>query len=278
MLPGKSTITIYKKNTPIVLNVLTDEQAGRLFKAILRYAETGENTEFTDDVLSAELYRLYVKDIDTIDSRYEKRCEMNRRNGMRGGRPSVTVNPKEKPKETERLPEKPNETERLPEKPNESKRKRKNPDTDTDTDNDTDTDTDTDTDNDIKENIKRKNQSVNNKTEKEDPDKDPDNVIPLTFEKIWNVYPVTDIRRKDGVCREYIHRIREGWEPEQLLKAAEHYSEYCKRKEIDPRYIVRPWNFYGDKKVFIDYIDELTEEDYEDGTRGSYQLRADFFG
>lgn len=63
----------------------TDEERGRILMAMLRYLNTGENTDFTGNerfiwpTLCAQLQRDRVS--------YEERCEKNRLNGRKGGRP-----------------------------------------------------------------------------------------------------------------------------------------------------------------------------------------------
>jgi hypothetical protein len=86
MIADKEVISIYKDNTGFVLNVLSDEQAGQLFKAILSYGTSGEETEITDP-LTSELFKTYARGMDRLDDQYEKRRQKNRENGRKGGRP-----------------------------------------------------------------------------------------------------------------------------------------------------------------------------------------------
>lgn len=81
---------------------LTDAEAGRLFRALLTYSQTGVleelpgNERFVVDGMVAQ--------IDRDNRRYEEKCEANRRNGALGGRASSDrkqTPPKEKEKEKE---------------------------------------------------------------------------------------------------------------------------------------------------------------------------------
>ena len=238
MIPDKDTLTIYKDNSGFVLNVLSDEQAGQLFKAVLRYGNNGDKTEFKTDPLLKELFRVYTDGIDRIDERYAKRCEVLRANGRKGGRPPIKAKENQKkPKETKRFfdesKEEPNKTLPVPE-----------PEP-------------------VPELV---------------PNPEPENNIPVIFDKVLAIYPFKDSNSKERVCREFISRIREGWEPEQLLKAAEHYKAQCDQEETEKKYIIRPWNFYGDKKPFIDYIEINEGNNNADENRGLYAVRDNFFG
>ena len=150
MIADKDVLSIYKDNTGFVLNVLSDEQAGQLFKAILRYGTSGEETEITDPLIR-ELFKTYARGIDRLDEQYERRRQKNRENGRKGGRPKKAENP-EKPKETDGFL---SETHKKP----------------------TSTNTSTNS-----------NTSTNTSTNTNKPDKERD--IALVFEDIWNVYPI----------------------------------------------------------------------------------------
>ena len=106
------------------LDQLTDAECGQLLRAIFAH-EDPERPEPTYLRGAAAMAYSFIKaQLDRDREEYEKKCETNRKNGLKGGRPP-------KPKESQ-------ETERFFEKP-------KKPDTDTDNDTDTDTDNDTDT-------------------------------------------------------------------------------------------------------------------------------------
>ena len=70
-----------------VIGLLSDEQAGRLYKALMRYGDTGELPDLSDDLPLNMAFSLMKKEIDVNVERYNERCERNRENGKNGGRP-----------------------------------------------------------------------------------------------------------------------------------------------------------------------------------------------
>ena len=104
-------------------NMLTNEQAGELIKALLQYGKTGERIN-TDDGMISMAFSFMAAQIDRDGDKWEKRCERNAANGSKGGRPK---------KQT--VFEETQKTQWVFEKP-------KKADTDKDTDKEKDTDTD----------------------------------------------------------------------------------------------------------------------------------------
>ena len=103
------------------VNKLSDAEAGQLFKALLEYADSGQ-----DPQLEGSLYAVFAimqNQLDRDTEKYVQKCERLRQNGSKGGRP---VRDKE-----------PNGNQ---EKPNGYPKKPKKTDTDTDTVTDTVTD------------------------------------------------------------------------------------------------------------------------------------------
>ena len=124
------------------INFLSDEQAGKLFKAIFLYNQ-GHDVEMEPIVRMA--FSFIKVNLDRDMEKYEAVKERNKINGLKGGRPVKT----EEPNETQNNPvglsglESVNlETQNNPKKP------------------DTDTDTDTDTDILKKKSIKKKAEST----------------------------------------------------------------------------------------------------------------------
>lgn len=103
----KRTFLMYSEWQPL-LEGMSDEQAGQLFKKIYTY-QTGKEYEI-QDALILGVFNMIKAKFDADRKLYDEKCEKNRANGAKGGRPKK----QEKPKETER---KPKETERLEEKP-----------------------------------------------------------------------------------------------------------------------------------------------------------------
>lgn len=87
---------LLKKSQREVFDTLTDEDAGKLIKAIYRYANNG------NDELEGYLKAIFIpikNEIDKNEEKYKKICERNRSNGLNGGRPK-----NEEKQETENNP------------------------------------------------------------------------------------------------------------------------------------------------------------------------------
>jgi len=121
MAKKKSFVLFNDLSKPI--KSLSDEEAGKLFKAIFEYQNGGIEQELSG---ASEMAFTFIKQqLDRNHERYEIICERNRTNGAKGGRPKNPDIPK-KPSGLSGNPD-------IPKKP------------------DTDNDSDTDTDNDIEE-------------------------------------------------------------------------------------------------------------------------------
>jgi len=89
---------ILHKDSLGILDILTDEQAGQLFKAIKNYQD-GDDLKI-DDVIKLAFFQ-FKSQFDRDREKYEKICNRNRNNGLKGGRPktqktqSVNCEPKE---------------------------------------------------------------------------------------------------------------------------------------------------------------------------------------
>ncbi len=71
-------------NSAVAIDYLTDEQAGVLFKAVLRYGRNGQMLESSDTALTA-LFTMLCTQIDRDHKKYEERCERNVTNAMNHG-------------------------------------------------------------------------------------------------------------------------------------------------------------------------------------------------
>lgn len=67
------------------LSRLTDEETGRLFRALLLYSETGEASALSGP--EAFAFDFIAGDIDRAKRAYEKKCTRGRETGRLGGRP-----------------------------------------------------------------------------------------------------------------------------------------------------------------------------------------------
>lgn len=90
-------------------NMMTDEQCGKLLKAMCKYVDTGEVEDLHDTMVSFA-FSFFKGQIDRDAQKYEEKCKANTENGKKGGRPRKTERFQEKPKETERLFSKPTKT------------------------------------------------------------------------------------------------------------------------------------------------------------------------
>ena len=63
-------------DSAVAIDYLTDEQAGILFKAVLRYGRNGQMLESSDTALTA-LFTMLCTQIDRDPKKYEERCERN---------------------------------------------------------------------------------------------------------------------------------------------------------------------------------------------------------
>ena len=67
---------------------MSDEEAGRLFKAVLHYAATNEQPRLSGP--ERLVFSMPRAQIDRDRGKYEAKASANRENGKRGGRPSKT--------------------------------------------------------------------------------------------------------------------------------------------------------------------------------------------
>ena len=65
---------------------LTDEEFGQMMRAVFAYCRRGENPTFSDRFMRA-CWRPIQQAIDRANNAYEAKCEQNRENGKKGGRP-----------------------------------------------------------------------------------------------------------------------------------------------------------------------------------------------
>ena len=81
----KKSFILYFDNAKQI-NMLTDEQAGKLIKAIYQFAVTGEETEF-DDIALNIVYGFITDNIRRDTEKYQEVCMRRAENGKKGGRP-----------------------------------------------------------------------------------------------------------------------------------------------------------------------------------------------
>lgn len=66
------------------LNMLTDEQAGRLYKSLFAYSRTGEKPDLSDDPVLAYAFIDFTMDIDRDREKYEQTCQRRSEAGKKG--------------------------------------------------------------------------------------------------------------------------------------------------------------------------------------------------
>ena len=87
-----------------VIDELNDQQTAELFKAIIDYQKTGKtNLKGLMKVVFIPFKNQFLRD----QNKYESKCETNKINGSKGGRPKKTKDNPDKPKITQRLNNKP---------------------------------------------------------------------------------------------------------------------------------------------------------------------------
>lgn len=89
------------------IDTLTDEEAGKLFKGIYNYVNTGESG--LKGILKA-VFIPFKKTIDKNEEKYQEICERNKQNGSKGGAPKGNQNARKKqkqPKTTQNNPKQP---------------------------------------------------------------------------------------------------------------------------------------------------------------------------
>ena len=121
-IPTKNSFLLYNDQRPVI-DALSDEQAGKLIKAIYAYCETLETQSICDPVVNMAFIGIKTA-LDRSYKKYLEICERNRNNGAKGGRPNK--NPDE--------PKKPSGFSGNPKNPDEPKK----PDSDSENDSDSD--------------------------------------------------------------------------------------------------------------------------------------------
>ena len=69
------------------INLLTDKQAGALFKAVCGYVETGKIKKL--DAVTNMLFSVIKSQIDKDTAKYEETCQKRKQAGAKGGRPKA---------------------------------------------------------------------------------------------------------------------------------------------------------------------------------------------
>ena len=192
------------------INFLSDEQAGKLFKAIFLYNQ-GHDVEMEPIVRMA--FSFIKVNLDRDMEKYESVKERNKINGLKGGRPVKT----EEPNETQNNPvglsglESVNlETQNNPKKP--------------DTDTDTDTDTGIDSERVKKKNTKKKKtesaESAKSAAPLDIPSYIPEDLLLDFFQHRKDLKKAMSHRAKELLISKIINLYNDGNDPTKLLETA----------------------------------------------------------
>ncbi len=73
------------------LSLLSDEELGKIFRYIFKYVKTGSIPKMKRELLM--IFNILKYDLDKNFEQYQKRCEANKINGKKGGRPKKRNNP-----------------------------------------------------------------------------------------------------------------------------------------------------------------------------------------
>lgn len=92
----KNSFVVYH-NYRDVLEDLTDEQVGKLFRAMFDYEIDRVEPQFSGVLNIA--FKFIKKDLDINLTKYDNICERNRQNGQKGGAPIGNQNARKQPKQ-----------------------------------------------------------------------------------------------------------------------------------------------------------------------------------
>lgn len=76
------------------------------------------------------------------------------------------------------------------------------------------------------------------------------------FEKLWDIYPRKD--RKSEAFKCYAARIKEGHDPDTIMKAAQNYAQICEKERKEKKYTLMAKTFLGSNLVFRDYVPRVS--------------------
>ncbi len=100
---------------------------------------------------------------------------------------------------------------------------------------------------------------TNSKNSKVKESKVNNNIYTCEFEEFWSHYPRKKEKKK--AFTKWKARLKEGYKPEDLIKAAINYANECKKKETEETYIKHGATFLGPDKPFEDYIKQEIKEE-----------------
>lgn len=180
--------------------MLSDQDAGRLFKALFEFVDNGTEPDFSDSGALYMCFSFISAQVLRDKEKYDDICEKRAAAGKKGGRQkqaniASATNAKQKQANL------------------------------ADNENDSDSENETGT----------------NKMK-----------YSKDFEMLWEIYP----RKidKGQAYKKYEARLRDGYSPEELIRAVRNYKEQCDKQKTDQRFIKHAKTFFGDALPFTDYI------------------------
>lgn len=84
---------LFRTYKPMV-DIMTDEQAGKLLRLLFEYFETWDVPDIDDGMIKA-VFALVSSDMRKADENWKKVCARNAENGRKGGRPKKAAEPAE---------------------------------------------------------------------------------------------------------------------------------------------------------------------------------------
>lgn len=109
MKKDANTILFFTEHRAAI-DYLSDEDAGKLIKALFEYVDEGKLPDFNGPMMS--LFTVIRTQIDRSHEAYKAKCEKNRSNSMK--RKNMQVNSKGVSMDNERNPSQANVSERMP--------------------------------------------------------------------------------------------------------------------------------------------------------------------
>lgn len=206
----------------IHVDLLSDEDAGKLFKAILNFANGIKSAKELDGATMMAFSFISAQMARDAEA-YDKRCEVNRANGKKGGRPR---------KHPVAVEDEPTEHTDLPEAFEQEAKVEC-----------------------VEEPEKAKEEPVQPKTENR-PKRQASNEYTPEFESFWKEYP----RKVDkgAAWKAWKARIKEGESPQNMRFAAIQYAIDCRRLHREPEYIKHAKTFLGETRAYKDYLTPLS--------------------
>lgn len=209
------------------INMLTDEQAGKLIKAVFEYVDTGTVTE-SDDFAVNLLFSIFKSQIDENAGKYKERCEKNRQIALERER-----------KKRERNNTNVQEREQAYTKS-----------TDTDTETETDTGTETGTEKDISLSDKSDGACSSSGTQKKE--KFNKSQSESDFEECWSIYPKK--QGKADARKAYLKFAKKDPDlKEKVISGIRNYIEDIQRNKTPEQYIKHGSTFFNGEHWNDDY-------------------------